>query len=607
MRLRKLNLRNRFFIPIFIVTLVGTGLVSTVYYLQSKKALKKVICEQVAYVSESVATQLELWLSDKKNEVRIFGEQPLFRQALRQGPEEKSSIQQSDSALKHLREDSGCFEFLAVADRKGGIVASSAPVDPKQASIADRPDFKQALSGVEAVSGVMKSDRSGNLIFTISAPIKDNGAITGAIIATTVLDIFSKQFIASITVGKKGYVYLADANGIIIAHPDKSLLLNLDLRDFDFGRKMMAAKTGLIEYVFKGVDKIVGFHEVNGTGWVVGSTANNSEVFAPILRMRNVSILTGLAALLLIAFTTLLITRSVANPINSMIGMLSGSSEQVAAASSQVFSSSQSLAQGASEQASSIEETSSSLEELSSMTKQNSLHAAEANRLMQEEARLNFQLIERRMSDMRKSMAQAVESSQETSKIIKTIDEIAFQTNLLALNAAVEAARAGEAGAGFAVVADEVRNLAMRAAEAAKNTASLIEEANTNIAKSTTHSEQVTEAFNENAEVAQKVAQLLAEISEASEEQAQGIEQINTAVGEMDKVTQRNTANAEESATASEQLEAQASTLKEMVQNLVVLVSGESHGVVVGHKARTSATAVAQSGQTTKLLSSRPT
>jgi len=169
------------------------------------------------------------------------------------------------------------------------------------------------------------------------------------------------------------------------------------------------------------------------------------------------------------------------------------------------------------------------------------------------------------------------EASEETQKIVKTIDEIAFQTNLLALNAAVEAARAGEAGAGFAVVADEVRNLAMRAADAAKNTSGMIEGTVKKIKDGSDLVTTTNEAFTEVATSASKVGELVGEIAAASNEQAQGIEQVNRAVAEMDKVTQQNAANAEESAGASEEMRGQAEQMKDVIAELLVLVSGTSN------------------------------
>ena len=175
-------------------------------------------------------------------------------------------------------------------------------------------------------------------------------------------------------------------------------------------------------------------------------------------------------------------------------------------------------------------------------------------------------------------MGEISHASEETSKIIKTIDEIAFQTNLLALNAAVEAARAGEAGAGFAVVADEVRNLAMRAAEAAKNTADLIEGSVKKIKEGSELVEKTNTAFEEVTKSSAKVGQLVGEIAAASSEQAQGIDQVNKAIGEMDKVTQQNAANAEESASASEEMNAQAAQLKDIAAQLLAAIGGDGAG-----------------------------
>jgi len=269
------------------------------------------------------------------------------------------------------------------------------------------------------------------------------------------------------------------------------------------------------------------------------------------------------------------ITRGITRPINKTIEGLTDGAEQVVSASSQVSSASQSLAEGASEQAAGIEETSSSIEEMSSMTKQNADNARQANTLMAETGKV-VEEANRSMSELTGSMKEISAASEETAKIIKTIDEIAFQTNLLALNAAVEAARAGEAGAGFAVVADEVRNLAMRAADAAKNTANLIEGTVKKIKNGSDIVSKTNEAFSKVATGAKKVGELVGEISAASNEQAQGIDQINKAVSEMDKVVQKNAASAEESASASEEMNAQAETMKGFVAELVAVVGGRN-------------------------------
>lgn len=262
--------------------------------------------------------------------------------------------------------------------------------------------------------------------------------------------------------------------------------------------------------------------------------------------------------------------RSICKALERAISGLNYSTEQVASASGELSVSSQSLAGGASMQAASLEETSSSLEELSSMTKQNADNARHVDSLMQE----SRQLVDTAtvfMSDLNQAIDDIAKASEETSKIIKTIDEIAFQTNLLALNAAVEAARAGQSGAGFAVVADEVRNLAMRAAEAAKNTSTLIAGTTGQIGQGSELVAQATEAFNAVVDNATKVAGLVGEIAAASAEQANGIEQLNKTVAQMDGVTQANAAKSEETASSSQQLYAQADQMKAIVLDLVKL------------------------------------
>jgi len=273
---------------------------------------------------------------------------------------------------------------------------------------------------------------------------------------------------------------------------------------------------------------------------------------------------------------SVIISHKITGSLNHSTKLLSESAVRVSSASGQISDSSQSLAQGSSEQAATIEETSASLEEMAAMTKHNADNAQKANALMHE-AGIVVEQANSSMTDLTGAMQEVATASGETAKIIKTIDEIAFQTNLLALNAAVEAARAGEAGAGFAVVADEVRNLALRAAEAAKNTTDMIEATSTKVHGSSDLVGKTAEAFQQVASSTIQVKELVAEIAAASQEQARGVEQINRAISEFDKVVQQNAASAEESASASQELTAQSEQMKLIVDELAALVGARGN------------------------------
>jgi len=304
---------------------------------------------------------------------------------------------------------------------------------------------------------------------------------------------------------------------------------------------------------------------------------SNAEMAASAAGTRWKVGLISVAAIVLGTLAAAVIGLGISRTLRRVIDGLSLGAEQVSAAAGQVSSASQQLAEGSSEQASSLEETSSSLEEMASMSKQNAGNAKQANALASDTMTQTEQGSEAmgRMSD---AIGKIKQSADETARIIKVIDEIAFQTNLLALNAAVEAARAGEAGKGFAVVAEEVRNLAQRSAEAAKNTAKLIEESQKNTDNGVKVTEEVTAVLGHITEGVKKVTDLMGEVAAASDEQSRGVEQINVAVGQMDQVTQQVAANAEESAAAGEELNSQADELNRMVNELAAMVGGRAGG-----------------------------
>ena len=300
--------------------------------------------------------------------------------------------------------------------------------------------------------------------------------------------------------------------------------------------------------------------------------------------VRRSTVITLMIIMLLVlalgAFAAWYFSNTINRTLVRVIDGLRNGTEQVDASSTQLSSSSQELAESASEQAAGVQQTTSSLEEMSSQTRQTAENASHAENAVKNIGPLISSGVEA-MERMNGAMKEIHSSSEETSKIIKTIDDIAFQTNLLALNAAVEAARAGEAGKGFAVVAEEVRNLAQRSAEAARTTSELIQKSQTSTEGGTKVATEVSENLDKIKESISDVSTLVVEISAASKEQSTGISELNSVMTEMDKVIQRNASSSEESASTAEELSSQAEELNVMINDLLAL-TGESGNY--GHK-----------------------
>ena len=300
--------------------------------------------------------------------------------------------------------------------------------------------------------------------------------------------------------------------------------------------------------------------------------SDSTDTLERVILFLAIGVLAALVVSIIMAFS---ITRGITKPINTLISKLSEGSMEVDQASGELARAADSLAAGAKENTGSLQDISSALEELSSMTQRNADNSLEANSLMTQ-ATGAVEKAEESMDKVIRAMSEISSSGNEIAKIIKTIDDIAFQTNLLALNAAVEAARAGEAGSGFAVVADEVRNLATRSAEAAKNTAGLIDSTITNINSGSDMVGLTADNFKLVQNHATKVAQLLGEVAEASREQSQGIGQINNSMNAMDQITRSNATSADDSARAAGGLSSQAAELLSAVDELTTLAHGQT-------------------------------
>jgi methyl-accepting chemotaxis protein len=463
-------------------------------------------------------------------------------------------------------------------DEKFSTLKDKTDLDKESSS----PWFRKVLASRDVCFGEMFISKETNEPLLIMAKTEYGQGNRDKPVAVIAAEIWGKHVTASfenVKFGNNGYAYILNGEGYVIAYPDKGKIFQLNLSSTDFGKEILSKKNGAMEYVWEGKERFASFHEYPLMQWVVVSSALKEDILSSINGMRNQFIIMGIAIAGIALVTAILMSLRITRPIHRVVEGLTEGAEQMSSASSQVSQASQQVAQGTGEQASGIEEASSSLEEIGSMTKQNSDNTQQAKTVMNEASQI-IKKVQHHMNQMGQAIAEITTLSDETSKIIKTIDEIAFQTNLLALNAAVEAARAGEAGAGFSVVASEVRNLAMRASEAAKNTSHLIENTMKAVKKGNELTQSTQDAFKENIEIAVKHTRLIDEIAAASVEQAQGIEQVTAAVAQMNQVTQANAASAEESASAGEELNAQVKQVKGMIQELIA-IAGNSNGAHV--------------------------
>ncbi|MDY0108647.1 MAG: Cache 3/Cache 2 fusion domain-containing protein [Candidatus Krumholzibacteria bacterium] len=409
-----------------------------------------------------------------------------------------------------------------------------------------------------------------------------------------------RQSIMDIKVGQTGYIYVLDSEGNYVisqkgTRDGENIWQTQDANGTYFiqeiVKKAKALPSGGIAEQFypwqntgesRARMKIARIAYFEPWDWIIGAGSYEDEflaaeqaVVAISRQSLTVILATGGLTLLLAGLIWFLISSRLSKQLGGLATNLMHASDQVGTSSAEVAASSQQMADGASEQAASLEEVAASLQEMSSSTQQTASNAGATDQETAAAAAAARKGVDA-MTRLSTVIGEIKTSSDETARILKTIDEIAFQTNLLALNAAVEAARAGEAGKGFAVVAEEVRNLAQRSAEAARNTATLIETSQQSAEGGVKATQQVGTILDEITRSVDKVKQLVGEVATASREQAEGIGEINVAVSRLDQVTQTNAASAEESAAASQDLERQAHTVKSVVADLTRLIGGGS-------------------------------
>lgn len=570
----KFGLKNRFLFPTLLIIIAGMGLSVTVSYFKFKESLTDAITTQIVQLADLTVKSLSLWLEDRKQDVVAWSSQEVYRSVLRDNSESKHSKDRANSLLSEIKTGYPYYEYICVADMKGDIIAASGIEILGKIKVDDRDFFKKSSEGDVFVSDILISKATGDPIFVVSAPVREQNRVIGVILSVIKAEYLSERFINPVKAGKTGYVYMLNKTGIVIAHPDKKFIMNPNTiaSKYSFGKQIMENEKALLTYTIAGSRRIAALQTHRETGWKICVSTHDEEIFAPIKQMGLINFAAAIFVFLIGGIVIILIANAIVKPLSESISGFRKVVSELYSASVDIAASGKALAEASAEQSASVEENSAVLDQIRIMTSQNADHAAQANTMMQKTNRI-IVAADKIMDEQKISVGEIVSSSRKTFDIIKITNEVAFQTNLLALNAAIEAARAGEAGAGFAIVAQEVRNLAMRSAESAKNAAVLLEDIMNKIKAHSDILVKTGEAFADISISSGKAGELIDEISRYSAEQTKGIEQLNRSNEEIDKISRQNAAGAEAFAASSEQMRMQADGMKIFLDNLIRLIT----------------------------------
>jgi len=594
----KLNFKQKIILPVLLLLIAGLGGSALISSSKAKTALKNNMMGQLAKTSQSTIVTMDAWVEDRAKDIETWRTMEICLDVLKKGTQGAPAREKMNRIFAQWRQRYGFYEGIAIADSTGEIISGSPSSIVGKINVGERGYFKRAMADQTIISDVLQSKATGNPIFVISGPIKNGSAVNGVLFAVVDLQVFSAKFTDPVKIGEKGYAYLINSNGMVVAHPDKSKINRLNLDHTEYGRQIMNRDNGCLATTVDERAVHNAFARSSKINVIAVVQSDDEEMFAPIRALTRFNFIISIFIVLFGITVVWIIASRIVRPINATVAALKDisegdgdltqriaiqsrdeigelatwvnifiawlnkiivhigiDSEAVSASSEELLSvaelmledsesltgKSETVATAAGEMSQSMASVAAASEQaagnLASVTDSAGQMKQNLNQVAEncEKARTITRTAAETVNAATSKVARLGTSARDITRVTEVITDIAEQTNLLALNATIEAARAGEAGKGFAVVAGEIKGLAAQTADATMDIKQRIKEIQNSSKATVQEVEQITQVISDVSRIVSEIAEAIEEQSGYASQVAENIEQASSGIREVNE------------------------------------------------------------------------